>query len=84
MWPSMVAGNYLRGDLPLANWSELEKTTALLVDVRSEMEFTGGHISNAENLPLETLRDPAIAAKRPASKSAFRRDADLPSPDDGP
>jgi rhodanese-related sulfurtransferase len=54
---TMVAGNYLRGDLPLANWSELEKTTALLVDVRSEMELPGGHISNAENLPLETLCD---------------------------
>ncbi len=53
----MVAGNYLRGDLPLANWSELEKTTALLVDVRSETEFAGGHIPNAQNLPLETLRD---------------------------
>lgn len=53
----MVAGNYLRGDLPLANWSELEKTSALLVDVRSETEFAGGHIPNAQNLPLETLRD---------------------------
>lgn len=53
----MVAGNYLRGDLPLANWSELEKTTALLVDVRSETEFARSHIPNAQNLPLETLRD---------------------------
>ena len=53
----MVAGNYLRGDLALANWSELEKTTALLVDVRSEREFSVGHIPNAQNLPLETLRD---------------------------
>jgi NADPH-dependent 2,4-dienoyl-CoA reductase/sulfur reductase-like enzyme/rhodanese-related sulfurtransferase len=53
----MVAGNYLRGDLPLANWGELEKTRALLVDVRSETEFSGGHIPNAQNLPLETLRD---------------------------
>lgn len=53
----MVAGNYLRGDLPLADWSELETTTALLVDVRSESEFNAGHIENARNIPLETLRD---------------------------
>jgi NADPH-dependent 2,4-dienoyl-CoA reductase/sulfur reductase-like enzyme/rhodanese-related sulfurtransferase len=53
----MVAGNHLRGDLPLADWSELEKTTALLVDVRSETEFADGHIPKAQNFPLETLRD---------------------------
>jgi NADPH-dependent 2,4-dienoyl-CoA reductase/sulfur reductase-like enzyme/rhodanese-related sulfurtransferase len=53
----MVAGNYLRGDLPLADWSELEETTALLVDVRSESEFNAGHIENAWNIPLETMRN---------------------------
>jgi rhodanese-related sulfurtransferase len=52
----MVASNHLRGDLPLADWSELEKTTALLVDVRSEAEFAAAHIPNAQNFPLETLR----------------------------
>lgn len=52
----MVASNHLRGDLPLANWSELEKTKALLVDVRSEAEFAAGHIPDAQNFPLETLR----------------------------
>ena len=53
----MVAGNYLRGDLPIADWSELNKTTALLLDVRSEKEFASGHIPNAQNIPLEILRD---------------------------
>ncbi|MDI1360239.1 MAG: rhodanese-like domain-containing protein, partial [Methylobacter sp.] len=53
----MVAGNHLRGDLHLADWSELEETTALLVDVRSETEFADGHIPKAQNFPLETLRD---------------------------
>lgn len=53
----MVAGNYLRGDLPLADWEELETTSALLLDVRSEFEFAGGHIPNARNIPLELLRD---------------------------
>jgi NADPH-dependent 2,4-dienoyl-CoA reductase/sulfur reductase-like enzyme/rhodanese-related sulfurtransferase len=52
----MVASNHLRGDLPLADWEELEKTTAILVDVRSEAEFAAGHIPNAQNFPLETLR----------------------------
>ncbi|CAG7857680.1 nitrite reductase (NADH) large subunit [biofilm metagenome] len=53
----MVAGNFLRGDLPLAEWDDLEKTKALLVDVRSESEFNAGHIQSAWNIPLETLRD---------------------------
>ncbi len=53
----MVAANHLRGDLFLADWSELENTQALLVDVRSEAEFAGGHIPGAHNLPLESLRD---------------------------
>ena len=53
----MVAGNHLRGDLPLADWLELEKTGALLVDVRSETEYAAGHIPNAINLPLEALRE---------------------------
>jgi NADPH-dependent 2,4-dienoyl-CoA reductase/sulfur reductase-like enzyme/rhodanese-related sulfurtransferase len=52
----MVAANHLRGDLPLANWDELENTTALLVDVRGEAEYASGHIPNALNLPLESLR----------------------------
>lgn len=53
----MVAANHLRSDLLLADWSELEKTTAMLVDVRSETEFADGHIPNAQNFSLETLRD---------------------------
>jgi NADPH-dependent 2,4-dienoyl-CoA reductase/sulfur reductase-like enzyme/rhodanese-related sulfurtransferase len=53
----MVAANHLRGNLPLADWSELDKTTALLVDVRTETEFADGHIPNSHNFPLEILRD---------------------------
>jgi rhodanese-related sulfurtransferase len=43
--------------LPLADRSKLEKTSALVVDVRSESEFNAGHIENAWNIPLETLRN---------------------------
>jgi len=53
----MVAANYLRNDLLLADWDELEKTSALLVDVRSQMEFKEDHISNAQNFPLESMRE---------------------------
>lgn len=30
---------------------------ALVIDVRSEQEFRGGHLSEAENIPLNRLRD---------------------------
>jgi len=53
----MIAANYLRGDLHLADWDELGTAAALLVDVRSEAEYAGGHIPNSRNIPLESLRD---------------------------
>lgn len=53
----MVGANYLRGDLPLADWKQLPTTTASIIDVRSEKEYAQGHISNAINIPLETLRE---------------------------
>jgi NADPH-dependent 2,4-dienoyl-CoA reductase/sulfur reductase-like enzyme/rhodanese-related sulfurtransferase len=53
----MVAANHLRGDLQLADWDALGSTAALLVDVRSEAEYAGGHIPDAQNIPLESLRD---------------------------
>jgi pyruvate/2-oxoglutarate dehydrogenase complex dihydrolipoamide dehydrogenase (E3) component/rhodanese-related sulfurtransferase len=52
----MVASNHLRGDLPLADWAALDGTAALVLDVRSEAEFAGGHIPGAVNIPLEALR----------------------------
>jgi len=52
----MVAANHLRGDLPLAAWSELAGTTAQLVDVRRPAEYARGHVPGAINVPLERLR----------------------------
>ncbi len=52
----MIAANHLRGDLPLADWSELPRTDVQLLDVRTAAEFERGHIPGAINIPLEELR----------------------------
>ncbi|NJD07623.1 MAG: CoA-disulfide reductase [Methylococcaceae bacterium] len=52
----MIAANHLRGDLPLAAWSDLATTDALLLDVRSEAEYHLDHLEGALNIPLEQLR----------------------------
>lgn len=52
----MIAGNYLRDDLPLADWSLLKDSSHYLLDVRSEDEFSAKHIPGASNIPLEQLR----------------------------
>ena len=52
----MLAENVLNGDMPLADWSELDRTDALLLDVREGDEFSRGHLPKAINLPLSQLR----------------------------
>jgi NADPH-dependent 2,4-dienoyl-CoA reductase/sulfur reductase-like enzyme/rhodanese-related sulfurtransferase len=53
----MLAENVLNGDMPVADWLQLDRTDALVVDVREPDEFAGGHIPNAINLPLSQMRD---------------------------
>ncbi len=53
----MVASNVLRGDLPLADWSKLDETGALVLDVRGPQEFNSDHIDGAINIPMDELRD---------------------------
>ena len=53
----MLAENVLNGDMPVADWSQLDTTDALLVDVREPHEFDAGHIPHAINLPLSQMRD---------------------------
>ena len=53
----MLAENVLNGDMPVADWLELDRAGALLVDVREPDEFASGHIPNAINLPLSRMRD---------------------------
>lgn len=53
----MLAENVLNGDMPVADWLALDRTDALLVDVRERDEFAAGHIPNALNLPLSQMRE---------------------------
>ena len=53
----MLAENVLNGDMPVADWLALDRTDALLVDVREPDEFAGGDIPNAMHLPLSQMRD---------------------------
>lgn len=52
----MLAVNVLTGDMPVADWQQLDRTEALLVDVREAGEFVAGHIPNAINVPLSEIR----------------------------
>jgi NADPH-dependent 2,4-dienoyl-CoA reductase/sulfur reductase-like enzyme/rhodanese-related sulfurtransferase len=53
----MIAGNIVRGDVPVAPWEALPDTDAMLLDVREPSEFSAGHIEGALNLPLPQIRD---------------------------
>ena len=53
----MLAENVLNGDMLVADWLELDRTDALLLDVREADEFATGHIPNAINVPLSQMRD---------------------------
>jgi NADPH-dependent 2,4-dienoyl-CoA reductase/sulfur reductase-like enzyme/rhodanese-related sulfurtransferase len=52
----MLAENVLNGDMPVADWSQLGRGDALLLDVREVEEFGGGHVPGAVNVPLSQLR----------------------------
>jgi len=40
---------------PVANYSEMVKKGALILDVRSPGEFAGGHIKGSMNIPVDQL-----------------------------
>ncbi len=45
----------LLGFGPKINYKELVKNGAQLIDVRSQGEFSGGHIFGSENIPLQSI-----------------------------
>jgi NADPH-dependent 2,4-dienoyl-CoA reductase/sulfur reductase-like enzyme/rhodanese-related sulfurtransferase len=52
----MLAQNVLTGDMSVADWMDLARTEAMVLDVREPEEFAGGHVPHAINLPLSQLR----------------------------
>ncbi len=52
----MIAANFLRGFTEVAHWENLKETSPLILDVRDPDEFSKGHIKNAVNIPLPTIR----------------------------
>lgn len=60
----MLAENVLNGDMPVADWRELERTDALLLDVREPDEFAAGHIPHAINVPLSQMRSRYVELPR--------------------
>ncbi len=52
----MVASNVIRGDVQIAQWEDVEKTSALILDVRDPAEFEKGHVDEAVSIPLNDLR----------------------------
>ncbi|MGI9592543.1 MAG: rhodanese-like domain-containing protein, partial [Myxococcota bacterium] len=50
----MVAGNILRGDMPVSHWDELDG--GVLLDVREPVELAVESVEDAVNIPLGQLR----------------------------
>ena len=42
---------------PSVNYSELVQQGAIILDVRSKAEFSGGHIKGAINIPVNVLNN---------------------------
>ena len=53
----MVAANALRGDSPVAHWTDAGITPSFILDVREPFEFDSGHFAGAVNIPLPMVRN---------------------------
>lgn len=49
---------------PKADFSELVKNGAIVIDVRSKAEFQGGHIKGSINIPLDRIQSEASKLKK--------------------
>jgi NADPH-dependent 2,4-dienoyl-CoA reductase/sulfur reductase-like enzyme/rhodanese-related sulfurtransferase len=52
----MIAANVIRGDACIAHWEDIQRTPALILDVRDQSEFQNGSVPGATNIPLSELR----------------------------
>jgi len=54
-----VAENILHNRLSIFYWNQLDKVTGddILLDVRTKAEFESGHIANAINIPVDSIRE---------------------------
>jgi len=52
----MIAANLIRGDQPIAHWSEPTSPNTVFLDVRDPDEFQSGHAEGARNIPVNHLR----------------------------
>ncbi|KKN38958.1 hypothetical protein LCGC14_0748320 [marine sediment metagenome] len=55
-----VASNYLRGDISLKHWHEIEeskKNGTVILDVRTNREYEARKIEGSVNIPIHELRD---------------------------
>lgn len=64
-----VAAGLVRGDHPQIDWEAVAASpeSFLLIDVRTELEFSKGHIPGAVNIPVDNLR--ARLAELPRDRS---------------
>lgn len=52
------------GIKPKADYKQLMKQGAIIIDVRSTAEFANGHIKKSKNIPLESLRNKSSKLKK--------------------
>ena len=48
---------------PSVNYAEMVKNGAIILDVRSKGEFSGGHIKGSVNISVDTLRNNLVKLK---------------------
>ena len=71
-----AASNLLKGDVLAYQWDEikdLDRTKALLLDVRTKVEYELGTIDGAVNIPLDELRQGLMNCQRIKAYMCFAR-----------
>ena len=69
----MLAENVLNGDMPVADWLELDRTDALLVDVREPDEFAAGTFQTRSTFRSRSCAPVTSSCQRIATLALLRR-----------